>query len=153
MRLFLRPIAARLLKCPPFFGIVILMTFSSAQVMRIVQSRIIYSIVYGWELEITWKHRDKFHDVILRLGVFHAIGTLLAIIGKRFQDAGLEHLDKDELSNYRPISNLSLLSKIIERVVKTRLTDHLTSSNLLNPHQSAYCKHHSTETALYRSPY
>ena len=27
MRLFLRPIAARLLKCPPFFGIVILMTF------------------------------------------------------------------------------------------------------------------------------
>ena len=29
-------------------------------------------------------------------------------------------LDKDELSNYRPISNLSLISKIIERVVKSR---------------------------------
>ena len=29
-----------------------------------------------------------------------------------------------------------------------RLIDHLTSSKLLNPHQSAYCKHHSTETAL-----
>jgi len=57
-------------------------------------------------------------------------------------------LDKDELSTYRPISNLSLLSKIIERVVKARLSDHLTSNNLLNPHQSAYCKHHSTETAL-----
>ena len=26
--------------------------------------------------------------------------------------------------------------------------DHLTSNNLLNPHQSAYCKHRSTETAL-----
>ena len=26
--------------------------------------------------------------------------------------------------------------------------DHLTSNKLLNPHQSAYCKHHSTETAL-----
>ena len=39
------------------------------------------------------------------------------------------------------------LSKIIERVVKARLSDHLTSNNL-NPHQSAYCKHHSTETAL-----
>ena len=35
-------------------------------------------------------------------------------------------LDKDELSNYRPISNLSLISKIIERVVKSRLSDHLT---------------------------
>jgi len=27
-------------------------------------------------------------------------------------------------------------------------TEHLTSNNLLNPHQSAYIKHHSTETAL-----
>ena len=57
-------------------------------------------------------------------------------------------LDKDQLSNYRPISNLSLISKIIERVVKSRLTDHLVSNGLHNPHQSAYCKHHSTETAL-----
>ena len=57
-------------------------------------------------------------------------------------------LDKDELFNYRPISNLSVISKIIERVVKSRLIDHFTSSKLLNPHQSAYCKHHSTETAL-----
>ena len=40
------------------------------------------------------------------------------------------------------------LSKIIERVVKARLSDHLTSNSLLNPHQSAYCKHHFTETAL-----
>ena len=32
--------------------------------------------------------------------------------------------------------------------IKSRLIDHLTSSKLLNPHQSAYCKHHSTETAL-----
>ena len=58
------------------------------------------------------------------------------------------NLDKDQLSNYRPISNLSLISKIIERVVKSRLTEHLTSNNLLNPHQSAYIQHHSTETAL-----
>ena len=58
------------------------------------------------------------------------------------------NLDKDQLSNYRPISNLSLISKIIERIVKSRLTDHLTSNRLLNPHQSAYCKHHSTEIAL-----
>jgi len=39
-------------------------------------------------------------------------------------------LDKEELSSYRPISNLSLISKIIERVVKSRLTDHLTSNSL-----------------------
>jgi len=47
------------------------------------------------------------------------------------------------------MANLSLISKIIERVVKSRLTDHLTSNKLLNSHQSAYCKHNSTETALH----
>jgi len=35
-------------------------------------------------------------------------------------------LDKEELSSYRPISNLSLISKITERVVKSCLMDHLT---------------------------
>ena len=59
-----------------------------------------------------------------------------------------QHWIKEELSNYRLISNLSLISKIIERVVKSRLMDHLTSNSLLNSHQSACCKHHSTETAL-----
>jgi len=49
-----------------------------------------------------------------------------------------------------PMSNLfvTLISKIIECIVKSRLTDHLTSNKLLNPHQSAYGKHHSTKTAL-----
>jgi len=36
-----------------------------------------------------------------------------------------------QLSNYRPISNLSLISKIIERVVKSRIVQHLTSNNYL----------------------
>ena len=58
------------------------------------------------------------------------------------------NLDKDDLSAYRPISNLSLISKIIERVVKVRLLEHLSNNNLINPHQSAYIKHHSTETTL-----
>jgi len=57
-------------------------------------------------------------------------------------------LDKEELSNYQPISNLPLIFKIIKQVVKPRLTDHITSNSLLNFHQSAYCRHHSTETAL-----
>jgi exonuclease III len=37
------------------------------------------------------------------------------------------NLDKEELSNYRPISHLSFLSKLTEGVVKQRLTDHLSS--------------------------
>ena len=38
--------------------------------------------------------------------------------------------------------------KIIECIVKSRIVEHLTYTKLLNPHKSAYCKHHSTETAL-----
>ena len=57
-------------------------------------------------------------------------------------------LDKDQLSDYHSISNLSLISRIIEHVVRSRLTVFLSFDNLLNPHQFAYYKHHSTETAL-----
>ena len=47
-----------------------------------------------------------------------------------------------------PITDLSFLSKLIERVVKQRLIHHLSSNALLNSFQSAYTKHHSTESAL-----
>ena len=41
---------------------------------------------------------------------------------------------------YIAISNLSVISKFIERIVKSRigLTDHLTENLLFNPIQSAY---------------
>jgi len=40
------------------------------------------------------------------------------------------------------------LSKLTERVVKLRLADYLSTNNLLSFLQSAYIKHHSTETTL-----
>ena len=43
----------------------------------------------------------------------------------------------------------SVISKIIELVVKSRLTEHLSTNNLLNHHQSAFCMHHSTETSFF----
>ena len=57
-------------------------------------------------------------------------------------------LDNDTLNNYRPISNLSLISKITERKVKSRLNEHFSSNFLYKPNQSAYTKYHSTETTL-----
>ena len=57
-------------------------------------------------------------------------------------------LEKENSANYRPISNLSFLSKLVERIVKHRLDRHLASNSLYNPFQSAYTRYHSTETAL-----
>ena len=57
-------------------------------------------------------------------------------------------LDKDILKNYRPILNLSLVSKITERVVKSRLNEHLWSNFLYNRNQSAYIKYHCTENTI-----
>ena len=57
-------------------------------------------------------------------------------------------LDPDVLNNYRPVSNLPFVSKIIEKVVDARLEEHLRENDLHEPLQSAYRKHHSTETAL-----
>ena len=52
------------------------------------------------------------------------------------------------MSNYRPISHLSFLSKLTESVFKNRLTNFISTNNLLNSPQSAYIKYHSTETTL-----
>lgn len=58
------------------------------------------------------------------------------------------NLDRENLTNYRPISHLTFLSKLTERAAKNRLTEYLSDNNLLNSHQSAYIKSHSTESAL-----
>jgi hypothetical protein len=59
-------------------------------------------------------------------------------------------LDPDEFGNYRPVSNLPFISKILERAVADQLTLHLTRNGLQEKFQSAYRAGHSCETALLR---
>ena len=59
--------------------------------------------------------------------------------------------DKNLLKNYRPISNLPFLSKILEIVVLHKHLSHLQENILSNPFQSAYRAGHSTETVLLRT--
>ncbi len=58
------------------------------------------------------------------------------------------NIDYENLSNFRPISNLPFLVKILERVVASQLISHLTENNLFEPLQSGFRKFYSTETAL-----
>ena len=58
------------------------------------------------------------------------------------------NLPSNDLKNYRPVSGLSFISKLVERVVAKQLLEHIHVHNLDNPYQSAYKAGHSTETAL-----
>ncbi|XP_047740812.1 merozoite surface protein CMZ-8-like [Hyalella azteca] len=57
-------------------------------------------------------------------------------------------LDASDPNSNRPISNLSILSKLLERVVARQLNNYLHKSGLMSRLQSAYRRHHSTETAM-----
>ena len=54
--------------------------------------------------------------------------------------------DPEIASNNRPISLLSCLSKICDKVALNQYTEHLTNHRLLTEHQSGNRKKHSTET-------
>ena len=55
----------------------------------------------------------------------------------------------NDLKNFRPVSNLSFMSKITEKVVLQQLLVCLTEHKLICPSLCAYRPHHSTETALH----
>lgn len=60
------------------------------------------------------------------------------------------NLDPSTLSNYRPISNLPFISKILERVVLIQLQSYLSANSLHETFQSGFKALHSTESALLR---
>ena len=57
-------------------------------------------------------------------------------------------LDPDIQKSYRPISNLPLTSRVLEKVIDTRIERHLLENGLHEELQSSYRRFHSTETAL-----
>ena len=57
-------------------------------------------------------------------------------------------IDNDILKNYRPVTNLQLVGKLIERVVDDRLDNHMNQNKLHSSKQYAYKVEHSTELLL-----
>ena len=99
------------------------------------------------------QHLDLLLPVILKivnlsLESGHFSSSLkTAVLSPLFKEANLDH---EVLANYRPISNLKVISKIIEKVVAVRLQKYLEANQLNEPLQSAYKPFRSWETALVR---
>ena len=106
---------------------------------------------------------DPFPTRLLKHYIDDLIVPITAIINLSMRDGVVPHdfkqalvtplikkktLCRNEFKNYRPISNLSFLSKILEKIVAKRLNEHIEEQLLSNHVQSAYKRFHSTETAL-----
>ena len=106
------------------------------------------------------------YSCTIRSAIYHVFAPLIArlaalsfrdgIFPSRFKVASVtpllkkQGLDGGEPANYRPISNLNNISKILERLFLRNIIGHVGSSPNFNRYQSAYRRGHSTETALLR---
>jgi len=88
--------------------------------------------------------------------VFHLLSiiTRIPVIPQIFKTAAVTPFlknpgsDPDSPENYRPISNLNNISKILQCLFIARIQQHVTTCPNFNYFQSAYQPQYSTETAL-----
>ena len=108
---------------------------------------------------------DPVHASLLRYCIDDLLPIIKRVVNLSFNSASMPSsmknavlspllkkpsLDFEIFSNFRPVSNLKFLSKVIEKVAAMRLTNYLCDNDLNESLQSAYKKHHSCETALLR---
>jgi len=82
-------------------------------------------------------------DIINTSGVFQSEWKV-AVIRPLLKKNGLPL----ELKNYRPVSNLTFLSKFLEKSALKQITEHIEGNNLLPSYQIAYRRFHGVKTAM-----
>ena len=82
-------------------------------------------------------------NVSLENGIF-ASKWKTAIVHPILKKAGLDLI----LSKFKPVSNLSFISKVVEKLVLVQFNKHCSIHRLIPYYQSAYRANYSCETAL-----
>ena len=85
----------------------------------------------------------KISNISLEHGIF-AASWKVAIIRPLLKKVGLDLIS----SNYRPVSNLAFLSKVLEKVVLEQFKTYCDTHKLIPDYQSAYRKNFSCETSI-----
>ncbi|XP_048002038.1 uncharacterized protein LOC125238682 [Leguminivora glycinivorella] len=97
---------------------------------------------------------DPHYDEYLNTLAYHGLTPAHTIATREdaFKQAVISPIHKDgnrdDVNNYRPISILPALSKLLERLMNTRLVKYLESNNILSPNQYGFRKGRSTEDAV-----
>ena len=104
---------------------------------------------------------DNINSYVIKLILDRICGILAHIINASFEQeifpdrwkkAIIKPIPKVNIplsaNDFRPISLLPTLSKIIEKIVNIQIVQYLVKYDLIDPYQSAYKKKHSTVTAL-----
>lgn len=128
---------------------------SSAEVKKLINNTDLKHSPIDPFPSVLLKHcPDVFADVIARLTNLSFEHNRFPHIFKKSHVAPLikkPNLDRSEPLNYRPISNLNTISKLIEKLALLQLSPHILTSGNFNSNQSAYRARHSTETALLKT--
>ena len=73
---------------------------------------------------------------------FLTIGNVLGLL------RCLSKVKASDLNNYRPISVISVIAKVFERIVYDQLYNFLSNEDIISTHQSGFCSLHSTVIVL-----
>ena len=91
---------------------------------------------------------------VLKIPIAHIVNTSIVTntVPNEFKEAKVKPLFKKnkqtDVGNYRPVSILSSVSKVLEKSVYTQVENYLTDNKLLFDHQSGFRQKFSTDSCL-----
>ena len=100
-----------------------------------------------------WLMKDCVNDISPYISTLFHISLTSSCVPPTLKEAYITpiikkpQLERTNINNYQPISNHSVISKLLERAVCAQLAEYLDNNNLMLPNQPGYRRSHSTETA------